>query len=215
MLDYVLGTHGEIIDASIIDCNRGIYRRRCDDVDMSIGGRIKLLRESAGLSQPELARRIGIKQPSLSSIESGNTKSLRAATLMRLAGALSANPYYLWTGAGSPVAQIDQNVEEAQVVDTYRRLSSANQRAWLAAGTALLNSQPATAPTNHNPYPAAPPAGPAQSPQVDHPAGRRREVVRNRIDAPIDLPHSFAYASNRRLKPHRRARARRPAHPTA
>lgn len=115
------------------------------------------------MSAAELSRAVGIKQPSLWEIENGETKSLRADTLMRLAAALHTNPVFLWSGRGNPVEQIDPNLEEAEVVSTYRRLTTANRAAWLAIGAALVKAQPVVAPSSDDPFPAAP--GPSRSRQ--------------------------------------------------
>jgi len=125
---------------------------------MSIGGRISLLRQARGMTSAELARRVGIKPPSLWQIEHGDTKSLRADTLMRLASALDTNPYYLWTGRGNPATFLDPNVEEAEVVDLFRRLTASNQAASLSIIRALLLAQTPGAPSKSDPFPTASPA---------------------------------------------------------
>lgn len=68
----------------------------------TIGSRIKQLRTALGLSVSELARRIDVKQPSLSDIESGETKSLKGETLARLCRELRVTPEYIMFGDGSP-----------------------------------------------------------------------------------------------------------------
>lgn len=124
---------------------------------MGIGDRVKALRKSLGISGAELARRVGVRQPSIHQIESGDTRSLRADTLMRLALALQTNPIFLWTGHGTPVAPIDPNVDEAEAVDIHRRLTAAHREAWLAVGRTLLASQPPSAPSAADPFPSEKP----------------------------------------------------------
>ena len=46
------------------------------------------LREARGLSQSELAKRIGVSQPAVAKIESGQVKNLQLKTLVRTAVAL-------------------------------------------------------------------------------------------------------------------------------
>lgn len=121
-----------------------------------LGKRIRGLREARGMSAAELSRAVGIKQPSLWEIENGETKSLRADTLMRLAAALRTNPVFLWSGRGNPLEQIDPNLEEAEAVATFRRLTPSNRTAWLAIGATLLRTQPVVAPNHDDPFPAAP-----------------------------------------------------------
>lgn len=85
---------------------------------MSIGERVKLARESAGLTQSELCRRIAMKQPSLSELERGMSKT--TSHVLEIAKACGVNPYWLQTGAGDmrrtgliqSVMPIDENIEE-------------------------------------------------------------------------------------------------------
>jgi DNA-binding XRE family transcriptional regulator len=48
------------------------------------------LREQRGLTQVQLAERSGVKQPTISMIESGKVRNLELRTLVRLAAALGA-----------------------------------------------------------------------------------------------------------------------------
>ncbi len=55
---------------------------------MTLGERLKRLRELAGISQGELARRAGINRPTISQLESGQIKNITVETAKRLAKAL-------------------------------------------------------------------------------------------------------------------------------
>jgi DNA-binding XRE family transcriptional regulator len=55
---------------------------------MTIGDRLKRLRELAGLSQGELARKAGVNRPIISSLESNKRHNLTLETARRLARAL-------------------------------------------------------------------------------------------------------------------------------
>lgn len=66
---------------------------------MDVGARIKSLREAAGLSQNELARRAGVSQSGLSYIESGE-KSPSVDTLLRIADALGVTVSELLNAQG-------------------------------------------------------------------------------------------------------------------
>jgi len=57
-------------------------------MDGNIGTDIANLRLSRGLTQADLARKIGTKQPAIARIEQGHTPSLR--TLLRITKALNA-----------------------------------------------------------------------------------------------------------------------------
>jgi len=65
---------------------------------MSIGERVRQARESAGLTQSELCRRIAMKQPSLSELERGMSKT--TSHVLEIAKACGVNPYWLQTGVG-------------------------------------------------------------------------------------------------------------------
>lgn len=68
----------------------------------SIGERIRIARKDAGLSQADLARRIGVSQPAIATWESGVHDPRRLA-LARLADALATPVEWLAAGARSPV----------------------------------------------------------------------------------------------------------------
>lgn len=87
------------------------------------------------MSQPELARAVGISQPSMSAIETGATRSPTAAHMLRIAAVLCANPVWLVTGEGD--SEIYQSASEAEWVEVLRSLDDAQRRAILAAAKAL------------------------------------------------------------------------------
>lgn len=116
---------------------------------MGVGKRIRALRKARGLNQGELAGKIGIKQPSLSDIESGATKELMAETLLKIAAALETNPLWLQTGKGSPVLPSDMTPDESEALSIYRGLPEPHRSAWMASGRAMLASAP---PSKSRPY---------------------------------------------------------------
>lgn len=64
----------------------------------TLAERAKSARKEAKLTQKEAAKKIGIKQPSLSGIETGDTKAIDANTLIGMARAYNVNPEWLNTG---------------------------------------------------------------------------------------------------------------------
>lgn len=121
---------------------------------MSIGKRIRSLRLTKGFKQGELAKKIGIKQASLSEIEHGHTIQPAGDTLLRIASALEASPHWIQTGKGSPVAPLESTPDESEAVALFRALSDAYKSAWLAAGRSLLEQQPTVKSSKTKPYPA-------------------------------------------------------------
>ena len=63
---------------------------------MSLAERVKERREALGITQTELAEKVGIKQQSIASIENGETKNPRK--IFELATALKCSMQWLKTG---------------------------------------------------------------------------------------------------------------------
>lgn len=72
---------------------------------MSLGQRLKTLREQRQLSQVELARKAKLTQPALSRIEVGGVTQPRLDVLKRLAGALGVPVGYLLGETGGAGAK--------------------------------------------------------------------------------------------------------------
>lgn len=68
----------------------------------SFGQRVRKRRLELGLSQGDLAKAAGIKQPTVSNIESGRNKG--SAYAVQLSGALKCSPQWLATGKGDKLA---------------------------------------------------------------------------------------------------------------
>lgn len=62
---------------------------------MSLGGKVKRLREKRGMNQKQLADASRITQATISRIESGQVKELKSQALRRLAEALGVTVDYL------------------------------------------------------------------------------------------------------------------------
>ncbi|MBI2308770.1 MAG: helix-turn-helix transcriptional regulator [Rhodocyclales bacterium] len=110
---------------------------------MKIGLRIKNLREERGYSQGELARRVGVTQPTVSDWE--NNKTEPTVDNLRLL-AVEFDVFFEWlvTGRGerqfAPLASeppAEYRVarplpdDEARLLDTFRRQSAARREALL------------------------------------------------------------------------------------
>lgn len=141
----------------MLERNSHIYCGAAETFGMpSMGDRIVDLRTALGLSQPELARRIGIKQPSLHNIESGKTKTLRGATLAGLCRVLNVTPEILLQG--SRRARSNESVlHEAELLAIWRSLTDADRTHLLAVARALAS----------RPKPPGP-GGPSRPATTDH-----------------------------------------------
>lgn len=122
-------------------------------VPMTPGARIKDLRLSLGLTQQQLAKRAAITQGSLSSIERGSTKGLKADTIIALAKALGTNPQWLQTGKGAPGEALTPDPDEVEAIHILRALSPQARVRWLSNGRWMMAEESAK-PTKANPFPA-------------------------------------------------------------
>lgn len=72
---------------------------------MSLSTRLREALDDAGMSQAELARRCGVKPPSVNGWLSGKSKFLRGENLLRAAAALGVADQWLATGKGPKTRQ--------------------------------------------------------------------------------------------------------------
>jgi transcriptional regulator with XRE-family HTH domain len=85
----------------------------------AIGQRIRAARESAGLSQGQLARLLGLHRPSLSEVEAGKRK-VSAEELSTIAEHCGVSPTWLATG------KEDASSDSAKVKLAARQLAKLN-----------------------------------------------------------------------------------------
>lgn len=140
-----LGKHAANIDAPISVVNRHVdivFRHASRmEITKTLGERVRARRKELKMTQVALANLVGIKQPSLSDIENGETTEMKGSTLLQLAAALRMNPEFLRTGRGSMILPIDPNVEESEALGIFRALLNKSLRAaWLETGHSLVRS---------------------------------------------------------------------------
>ena len=104
----------------------------------TLADRIVFLRNHRGLKPVELARKSGIKQPSLWAIENGKTLKLKSDTLFRMAAALEANPDWIRTGRGDPFEMSDPG-PDAEAMSLYATLPQNKKAAILAMMRAITD----------------------------------------------------------------------------
>lgn len=166
-----MGTHFRYTDAL---CNRYPEINAADDPQMpkmldsppltAFGGRLAHWRKQRGLSQGALAERLGIKQSSLSELESGKSKSPSADVLVKACDVLQVRPRYLWLGEEPAELQNFSELSgpEAQLVMMFRSLPTD------AARQALMIDMNAK-----------------QKPPAGQPQGRIVDRLKQRLGAPI------------------------------
>lgn len=89
----------------------------------TVGLRIRHARKVRKLTQPQLAKDVGIKQSSLSELETGETKEVSGPTLIKLSKALEVRAEWLMTGE-EPI-ELDPaytlRSDERELIALYRK----------------------------------------------------------------------------------------------
>jgi transcriptional regulator with XRE-family HTH domain len=96
-------------------------RRGSDGVDGHIGRRLRDRRRALGLSQAQLATRMGFTPPQINRYEHGTTR-LSASGLWRAAEALDVPPSYFFDGLGERKAGADVEAVDALALKLTRYL---------------------------------------------------------------------------------------------
>jgi len=128
-----------------------------DNYAMNVGERVRQARKEKGMTQGELASKVGIRQPTLSELEKGDSNS--TGHIAKLAAALGVSALWLETGRGhkslgAPAANYDRdelaNVallvrQYYEATDSGRELilstaSNVSKRE-VAAGTAVIGDK--------------------------------------------------------------------------
>ena len=94
---------------------------------MTIGERIRQVRESAKMSQDELAKRMGYKdRSSISKIEKSSDDNIYLDTVQKVADILNCSPLYLmgWDDKSDKVL----SKEDYEFIITYRNLSEEQKK---------------------------------------------------------------------------------------
>lgn len=104
----------------------------------TIGARIRYLRKLRGLSQRDLAKLVGISQPSISDLEGDVSKEPSAQTLLRMAAVMDANPSWIMDGTGDPL-QVEFSEDQAanEMVALMGQMTSDTKAALLAAARVM------------------------------------------------------------------------------
>lgn len=98
--------------------------------NMTIGDRVRRARKHAGINQRELAKAIGITQPSLSELERGESRS--SAYLIQIASVCRVDATWLATGNGEMLPSlVDSNIEmlDTEIIEGNEPLRS--DETWL------------------------------------------------------------------------------------
>jgi transcriptional regulator with XRE-family HTH domain len=108
---------------------------------MSIGSRIRRRRKELGLTQVELAKLAGIKQGTLSDLETGVTDAPAGDTLAGLCKGLRSTARWIIYGTGEHAVH-PLNEDEESVLQLYRTMTADQAATWLRLGRALIDDSP-------------------------------------------------------------------------
>lgn len=97
-----------------------------DLVDMTVGEKIQYYREIAGMTQKQLAQKMGITHATLSRYEAGKIKPT-VASLAQIASILKITTNKL-TDFELALSGLTQNENEKSIIETYRRLNPIGQQ---------------------------------------------------------------------------------------
>lgn len=129
---------------------------------MSIGDRVRRARKSAGLTQAQLGKVVGVRQATISELEKGESRS--SAYLVQIAHACGVNTEWLATGKGDmygatnsepPPSSGQSNVSEAPPL-----LGMVPEISWVQAGSFTEVCFVDLDPDSTNWYPRPPNCGP-------------------------------------------------------
>lgn len=119
---------------------------------MTIKDRIKAALATSGLKKSELARRCGVTPGAVTQWLTGDTKSLKGETLLKIATALSVSPQWLSTGKGSISPPSDLEIDETQLVALFRELTEAHKHVAMSMLATLRMAQTDTPPSVASPF---------------------------------------------------------------
>lgn len=108
---------------------------------MSIGSRIRQRRKELGYTQVELAKLAGIKQGTLSDLETGVTDAPAGDTLAGLCKGLRTTARWIIYGTGDHAVHAP-NEEEQAALALYRLMTPDQAATWMRLGRALLDDPP-------------------------------------------------------------------------
>ena len=111
----------------------------------TIASRVRMLRKSRQLTQVQLAALLGVKQNTVSDLETGKNDGMSAHTLESLCRVLVTTPGFILHGANCEITH-ESHMQEAEIVAIFRELPPQAQTALLGNARMLREAIPARTP---------------------------------------------------------------------
>ena len=103
-----------------------------------VGARIRELRKAKGWTQTELGDAAGLGQSAISSIEKGKTTKPEAVSILRIAAALKASPFYILWDHDLPDV-VSQTM--GQLIDLWTHLNDEDRARVVAYARGLFDAR--------------------------------------------------------------------------
>lgn len=107
-------------------------------MERTLQDRLKSARKSAGLTQSQIAQKVGIKQATYSGLETG--KQISSTLLPQIAFVLGVRPYWLATGQGPRNESDSLDVDERELIAAWRTLPEESKQLVLTQFRALRHT---------------------------------------------------------------------------
>ena len=104
---------------------------------MTMGDRIKDLRERIGLTQEELGEKIGVQKSAIRKYEKGEVENIKRSAIGVMADLFGVTPDYILFGVKNDDAPALYTTEEQELIELYRGLDAAGQAALIGAARGL------------------------------------------------------------------------------
>lgn len=128
----------------------------------TVGGRISYARAARGLTQEQLAAKVGVTKSAISQWERGGIEKLTAANMLKLAKTLEASAEWLWYGKDEHGKDIPMGMPQhldpdaSALIETYKLLEPEFRDALIGDANKYLRiSASQQKPSRANPYPKA------------------------------------------------------------
>ncbi len=109
---------------------------------MTTGERIKAARIAAGMTQTELAEKVGLKFSAIHKYETGIVVNLKRETIAALSSALHVKPTWLMCMDDEAEENEELSAQQQEIKEIFDRLSPAGRAQAVAVLRALAQAQP-------------------------------------------------------------------------